>query len=84
MAAYYHISVAVRDMLDKADEALCELYRCDPEHIPEIRTRLLMALLRHHEYMPLNGECDNFDPARGCQGHAQRIKLTGPRSDERL
>jgi hypothetical protein len=66
----YHIAVKVREMLSKSDETLCDLYRCDPEQLPEIRTRMVIALIRGHEWTPLNGECDNFDPACGCRGHS--------------
>ena len=63
------ISLPVRDMLAKADEFLCDMYRCGPETIPEIRAKLVIALAMGHAYIPLNGECDNFDPQSGCKGH---------------
>jgi hypothetical protein len=65
----FHISLNVRDMLAKADEFLCDMYRCDESLLPEIRARLVIAQAMGHAYIPLNGECDNFDPASGCKGH---------------
>jgi hypothetical protein len=64
----YHISIGVRDMLEKSDDFLCDLYRCEPAQIPEVRTRLVIALMQGHKYIPLH-ECDNFDPQNGCKGH---------------
>jgi hypothetical protein len=65
----YHISINVREMLAKCDDVLCDMYRCDPEHLPEIRARLVIAMARGHVWTPLYGQCDNFDPAKGCRGH---------------
>jgi hypothetical protein len=65
----YHISVSVRDMLSRGDSFLCDLYRCEPAQIAEIRAKLVIAQAMGHAYIPLNGECDNFDPASGCRGH---------------
>jgi hypothetical protein len=56
-------------MLAKSDDMLCALYRCQPEDLSEVRARMVIALARGHAYMPLSGECDNFDPASGCKGH---------------
>jgi hypothetical protein len=65
----FHISLNVRDMLEKADSFLCDMYRCDSSQIPEIRAKLVIAQAMGYNYVPLAGECDNFDPHSGCKGH---------------
>jgi hypothetical protein len=70
----FHISLNVRDMLAKADSFLCDLYRCEPGDVPEIRARLVIAHAMGHAFIPLNGECDNFDPQSGCKGHAAQTQ----------
>lgn len=65
----FHISLNVRDMLDKADSFLCDMYRCQPADIPEIRAKLVIANAMGYSFVPLAGECDNFDPKSGCKGH---------------
>jgi hypothetical protein len=66
---YFHICVNVREMLARPDDVLLDLYRCDIERLAGIRTRMVMALMQGHDYMPLHGVCSNFDPAQGCLGH---------------
>jgi hypothetical protein len=67
---YFHICANVREMLGRSDTELLDLYRCDPDQIPEIRTRMVIAMAQGHAFVPLHGVCDNFDPAQGCGGHA--------------
>ena len=68
----YHLDFSIRTALAADDESLREFLLCAGEiarrPIEEIRTDLVIRLMKGHELAPL-ALCSRFDPQTGCKGH---------------
>lgn len=71
----YHVHVKARSILAYSDDLLRDLYRCDYNDVPHIRTRLTMELIKGNELVPLGFYCTNFDPLEGCRGHESEADM---------
>ncbi len=67
-----HMSQSIRGALRLKDEDLGFFTHKDGSPVSPIEARknLIELLDKGHDVMPV-GECDNFDPKKGCLGHEE-------------
>lgn len=69
---FFDLRAGLREFSGRELESLFR----DPSGVPlsaaEARTRMRDLVTNGHRFAPV-GPCSNFDPARGCQGHASRL-----------
>lgn len=75
-----HLAVSVRGVLSLSDREIVRQWKgsvsIDGKALRtarEIRGAFMDQLANGNEFVPC-GECDNFDPKKGCQGHKDERK----------